>query len=439
MNTVKLIIALLFSVLTFGQDVAKKEKWTLEDCIQYAKEKNITIQSAALDQNSAEVNYSQSKSSRWPNLTGSASQSLSNGNTIDPITSDYVAQQIHSTSLGLNTSVTLFQGNQVNNQIKQNKFQVDQNSMYVKEAENNVVLSIVEAYMQALYSNDGVTIALKNLESSQKQMEVAKARFEAGSVAKKDYTDAVSQVATNKYSLIAAQNTYDLQLLTLKQLLELEPEDAFEIETTVNNLVVNELPDKIEVYTNALAQMPEIQASKLGIAISEKDLDIAKGTFLPTLTLSGSLGSGYTSTQNLGFADQLDLNFNQRVGLSLSIPIFNRNQSKSQVQNAKISIEKSKIEYRTVQKELYKKIETAWQNAKASLEQTEQAIAAKEAAQESYTLAQKKYELNALSTSDLVVAQNTLTNAEQNYFQAKYLSILYTQLLQFYQSNEIKL
>lgn len=439
MNTVKLIIALLFSVLMFGQDVAKKEKWTLEDCIQYAKEKNITIQSAALDQNSAEVNYSQSKSSRWPNLTGSASQSLSNGNTIDPITSDYVAQQIHSTSLGLNTSVTLFQGNQVNNQIKQNKFQVDQNSMYVKEAENNVVLSIVEAYMQALYSNDGVTIALKNLESSQKQMEVAKARFEAGSVAKKDYTDAVSQVATNKYSLIAAQNTYDLQLLTLKQLLELEPEDAFEIETTVNNLVVNELPDKIEVYTNALAQIPEIQASKLGIAISEKDLDIAKGTFLPTLTLSGSLGSGYTSTQNLGFADQLDLNFNQRVGLSLSIPIFNRNQSKSQVQNAKISIEKSKIEYRTVQKELYKKIETAWQNAKASLEQTEQAIAAKEAAQESYTLAQKKYELNALSTSDLVVAQNTLTNAEQNYFQAKYLSILYTQLLQFYQSNEIKL
>ncbi|AWM13451.1 TolC family protein [Flavobacterium sediminis] len=439
MNTVKLIIALLFSVLTFGQDVAKKEKWTLEDCIQYAKEKNITIQSAALDQNSAEVNYSQSKSSRWPNLTGSASQSLSNGNTIDPITSDYVAQQIHSTSLGLNTSVTLFQGNQVNNQIKQNKFQVDQNSMYVKEAENNVVLSIVEAYMQALYSNDGVTIALKNLESSQKQMDVAKARFEAGSVAKKDYTDAVSQVATNKYSLIAAQNTYDLQLLTLKQLLELEPEDAFEIETTINNLVVNELPDKIEVYTNALAQMPEIQASKLGIAISEKDLDIAKGTFLPTLTLSGSLGSGYTSTQNLGFADQLDLNFNQRVGLSLSIPIFNRNQSKSQVQNAKISIEKSKIEYRTVQKELYKKIETAWQNAKASLEQTEQAIAAKEAAQESYTLAQKKYELNALSTSDLVVAQNTLTNAEQNYFQAKYLSILYTQLLQFYQSNEIKL
>ena len=104
------VIALFFSVLAFGQNTEKKDKWTLNDCIQYAKEKNITIKSAELDKNTADVNYSQSKSSRWPNLTGSASQSLSNGNTIDPITSDYVAQQIHSTSLGLSSSMTLFQG-----------------------------------------------------------------------------------------------------------------------------------------------------------------------------------------------------------------------------------------------------------------------------------------------------------------------------------------
>ncbi|MGV7105910.1 TolC family protein [Flavobacterium sp. U410] len=440
MNTLKKILLLFFfSTIVQSQTTDKKNGWTLQDCIQYAKDKNLTIKTAELNQESATVNYTQSKFAKWPSLSASASQTLSNGNTIDPITSDYVAQQIHSTSLGVSTSMTLYQGSQLTNQIQQNKLQVDQNSLYVKEAENNVVLSVVEAYLQALYSKEGVNVAEMNLESSEKQLEVSKARFEAGTVAKKDYTDAISQVATNKYSLISAQNTYDLQLLTLKQLLELQPEDEFSIAEINNDLLVNRLPDKNEVYQMALGQMPEVEASKMGIDISEKDLSIAKGGFLPTLSLSGSLGSGYTSTQNLTFPDQLDFNFNQRVGLSLSIPIFSKYQNKAQVANAKISIEKSKIEYQTTQKELYKKIETAWQSAKASLEQVDQAVAAREAAKESFLLAQKKHELNALSTADLIVSQNTYTTAEQNYYQAKYLSILYTQLLQFYQTNEIKL
>lgn len=438
-NFKTILLLFFFSIVSFSQTLDKEKEWTLQDCIQYARETNLTIKTAELNLESAQVNYTQSKFAKWPSLSASASQSLSNGNTIDPITSDYVAQQIHSTSLGVNTSVTLFQGNQLNNQTKQNKLLVDQNSFYVQEAENNVILSIVEAYLQALYSNEGIKIAKMNLESSEKQLEVSKARFDAGTIAKKDYTDALSQVATNKYSLIAAQNSYDLQLLTLKQLLELQPEDEFSIAEISNDLLVNNLPDKNEVYSMALAQMPEVEASKMGVDISEKDLSIAKGGYLPTLSLTGSLGSGYTSTQDLTFPDQLDLNFNQRVGLTLSIPIFSKYQNKAQVANAKINIEKSKIEYQTTQKNLYKKIETAWQSAKASLEQVEQALAAKDAAKESYLLAQKKYELNALNTSDLIVSQNTYTAAEQNYYQAKYLSILYTQLLQFYQTNEIKL
>lgn len=135
----------------------------------------------------------------------------------------------------------------------------------------------------------------------------------------------------------------------------------------------------------------------------------------------------------------MNLNFNQRVGLSLSIPIFNRNQTKGQVQLAKINIEKADIESQTVRKELYSKIETSWQNATASVEQLEASKMASDAASESYKLAQKRYELNDLSTTDLIVSQNMFTNAQQNYIQAKYLNILYFQLLQFYQGNEIKL
>ncbi|MNX50054.1 Outer membrane efflux protein BepC precursor [compost metagenome] len=439
---INIAIGLFFiSLFSFAQEKDKEIKvWSLEDCIAYAKEKSITVQTTGLTLKAAEVNYEKSKALRLPDLTGSFSQSLSNGNTIDPITSVYVVQQVHSTSPGLSTSVTLFQGNQISNQIKQNKLLVEQNSLYVEEAKNSVALSITEAYLRALYNKEGISIAQNNVISSEKEVARAKARLDAGSIAMKDYTDAVSQAATNKYSLIDAKNSYAQQIIILKQLLELSPEDAFEIVTPeAENIIVGLIPDKMEVYNHALNNLPEIKASLINKSVSEKDLDIAKGGFLPTLSLSGSMGSGYTSTQDFDFLDQMSLNFNQRVGLSLSVPIFDRNQTKSQVQTAKINIQKAELESQTTRKELYKKVETSWQNATASEEQLAASKVARDAASESYKLAQKKYELNDLSTTDLVVSQNTYTNAQQNYIQAKYLNILYYQLLQFYQGNEIKL
>lgn len=436
------ILFLLLSVLAGAQqlDSNSGKVWSLEDCLTYATENNITVKSAQLSKQTSDVNYTQSKASRLPNLTGSTTQSFTNGQSIDPITSDYINQQINSTSVGLNTSMTLFQGNQITNEIKQNQLLIDQNSMYVEEAKNSVVLSVTEGYLRALYAKEGIEVAQKNLEASSRETETAKARYEAGSIAMQDYSDAISQEATNKYNLIEARNSYAQQIIALKQLLELSPMDEFEIVSPDTDTYQTPIiPNKYEVYSAALDYLPEYQAAKLGVNVSEKDLDIAKGGYLPTLSLSGSLGSGYTSSQDDNFSDQINHNFNQRVGLSLSIPIFNRLQTKSSVQKARIAIDQSKIQQRTVQKEIYQKVETAYQNATASQEQVMAADAARKAAEESYKLAQKKYDLGALNTTDLVVSQNTYTNAQINYLQAKYLNILYTQLLQFYQGNEIKI
>ena len=438
-----LILFLFFTLLGSAQvtDVNQSKKvWTLEDCISYAIENNITIKDAELSSVNSAVNLKASKSSRLPNLTGSASQSLSFGNSIDPITSDFVSQQINSTNLGVNTSVTLFQGNQINNQIRQDRLLADQSLFNLEESKNNIKLSILEAYLQALYNKESIVVAENNLLASEKEVQRAKSRLDAGSIAMKDYTDAVSQSATNKYNVISAKNNYEQQILTLKQLLELGPLDTLEIEEINDNTnLVNIVPDKIEVYRQALANLPEMNSSQLNILVNEKDLDIAKGAYLPTLSLTGSLGSGYTSINYTNFVDQLNVNFNQRVGLSLSIPIFNRNQTRAQVTRAKINIDKSKLQLASIEKEIFKKIETAWQNSVSAQEQLLVAESSRNAAKESYKLAQKTYELGALSTTDLVVSQNTYTNTEQNYIQAKYLSLLYYQLLQFYQGNDIKL
>ena len=438
-----ILASFLVAQISFAQEIetnSASKVWSLEDCISYAIENNITVKDASLNKSSSEVDYSKAKSARLPDLFGSASQGFSSGTTIDPITSDYVSDQIHNTNLGINSSMTLFKGNQLNNQIQQSKLLLEQSTLLEEEAKNSIVISILETYLQTLYSKEGITIAENNLTASEQEVLRAKSRLDAGSIALSDYTEAQSQAATNKFNVITAKNDYALNIITLKQLLELSPLENLEIKTIDENMdLINLELNKEAIYTNALEYLPEVEASKANIAINEKELDIAKGGYLPTLSLIGSLGSGYTSINDNTFGDQLDVNFNQKLGLSLSIPIFNRNQTKAAVQTATINIEKAQLQKQSIEKDVIKKVETAYQNAVSSQEQLVAAEASQDAAEQSYNLAQKKYELGALSTTDLVISQNTYTNAQQNYLQAKYLNILYHQLLQFYQGNDIKL
>ena len=424
---------------SFAQEASIKI-WSLQDCIDYAIEHNITLKEATLDKGIADVAYNKAKSSKLPNLFGSASQTFSNGNSIDRITSNFVSDQIHSTSLGLNSSMTLYQGNQINNDIKQRELILEQSSYTEEITKNNIIVNILEVYLQSLYSKESIDIAENNLTATEKEVLRSKARLDAGEIALTDYTEAQSQAATNKYQVIVAKNNYQQNIIILKQLLELPAVQNIEIESIPADMdLINLRLDKATIYNNALNNLPEIKANTLNIEINQKELDIAKGGYLPTVSLTGSLGSGYTSINDSSFSDQFDVNFNQRIGLSLNVPIFNRNETKSTINTATINIQKAEIQQQVSEKEIYKKIEIAYQNAISSQEQVIAADAAKKAAEQSFKLAQKKYELAALSTTDLVISQTTFMNAKQNYLQAKYLNILYHQLLQFYQGNEIKL
>lgn len=432
---------LIVANIVLGQDTTTLPKqWSLQDCLNYAIENNITISNTILDQENADVQYKQARFQRLPSLSANASQNFSNGNSIDPITSDYVSQQVHSTSMGLNTQVMLFQGNQINNQIKQRKLEVDLSSYNLEEAENNVILNVTEAYIQALYYKEGIKIASDNLALSEAQFKLAEAQYKAGMHTQKDFLDAQSLVASNKYNSVLAQNSFAQQLLVLKQLLELGPIAEFDIENAnTEKIDLPNIPNQFLIYEYALANLPEIKASIMNLDISKLDLSISKGGYWPTLSLSGSLGTGYTNTRDIDFSEQFNLNFNQRIGLNLSIPIFNKYNTKAKVQTAQINIERYELQLTTAQKQLYRIIENAWLNATSSQKQYLSAIDALAAAEASYLQAQKQYEVGALITIGLVQYQNAYLNAQQNLLQAKYMSILYYQLLQFYQGYEIKL
>lgn len=415
-------------------------KWDLTNCIDYALENNITVKQAALNKNSAEVALTRSEDQRYPDLNGGVSLGLTNGSSIDPITSDYVSKLISSSNFSLSSQATLYSGGQMLRQIDQNKLLVEQNDLYVEEAKNNITLSIVDAYLQALFIKENINVARNNLTTSTRQLEQAKARYEYGEIAAKDVAEVESQFASNQYSLVTAENAFAQQVLTLKQLLELDPGTPFSIDTTTTMLDEElAVPEMNEVYRTALASMPQIQASELEMDISNLDLVIANAGYKPTLTASARLYSGYTSTQDIDFFQQLDGNFNQSVGLTLNVPIFDKKQTASQVQNALIGIERAKLNQVSVTKELYRNIETAWQNASASIAETRSAKAVWDASKIAYDMAQQQYELGVVSATDLLVSQNSYINAEQQYLQTKYSGILYYSLLQFYLGNEIKI
>lgn len=431
------ILVLLLATTALQVIGQEKEFWSLADCIDHALKNNITVKDAELVMDNALITLKKSQWSRLPNLSGNATQNLSNGNSIDPITSDFVSQRIHSTSLGLSSQLTLYQGSKLSQQIKQNKQLVNQNALYVQEARNNIELSITQAYLQALYNKESMIVAENDLAISEQELENAETQFEAGAIPEKDVIDARSQVASGQYNVVNAKNNLTQQLLILKQLLELAPETVFQISDPEFEQVETVLiPSKMDVYNDALANRPEIRSSELNIDVSKRDVAIARSSYMPSLSLSGSLGTGYTNTRDLNFADQLNLNFNQRLGLSLSIPIFDKLSTHFSIQSAKISVERATLQYATAKKNLYKNIEVAWQNAVSAQDQLQAANAAQVAAKSSYELAQKQHELGSLSTFDLSVAQNTLTNAVQNQTQAKYLSILYGKLLEFYARSE---
>jgi outer membrane protein len=235
------------------------------------------------------------------------------------------------------------------------------------------------------------------------------------------------------------QNNYRQQLISLKQLLELNPEDSFDIAATKLTTEQFAIPELKKVYSYASENLPEIKSAGIQTSIKELELSKAKSGYLPTLSLNAGLNSGYTNTQPYNFLNQFDGNFYQSVGLSLSIPIFSKYQNKAKVENAKIEIESSKLSVQSANKQLYLKIESAWQNAISSQSQMEAAIALKNSSKLAYDMSLKKSELGALSSTDLLVSKNTYLNAEQTYLQAKLSLALYYQLLQFYQGNQIQI
>jgi len=429
----KILFVSLLSVPMWGQ----QKIWSLADCIRYAVDNNITVKKTQLGQQTAAINLDQAKNNRLPSVSANISANANHGSVINQITNNRVNQTTLTNSMGVNASMPLYEGNKLNLQIERATLALEQNDLYVKEAQNNITLSVLEAYLQVLYQYENIAVAKNTVLSSEEQLTQAQQKYENGAIAKIDLIEIETQHANNQYNVVLAKNQYETQLLTLKQLLELPPGTEFGVEIIRKEEVSAPIANKEEVYRQALELLPTAKIYDKQKELAQKDIQIAKAGYLPSLSLSGGVNTGYSDRDIEKYAAQLKNNFGQTIGLSLNIPIFTRFQNKNNVALAQLSVSQAELDRKQAEKELYTKIETAWHNATTRQAQEEASKKARDNAKLAYELAQKKHQFGNLTNTELLVSMNTYLNAEQTYLQNKYMVLLYQQLLNFYQGKEI--
>ncbi len=415
----------------------KPKEWDLRSCINYALENNIQIKMQQQSVEIGKVDFEQSKAEKLPNLNGGIGQSFTN----QMAASGSNQEQSYTGNYSLKSEMVLYNGNKLNNTISQNELLVKAGELTVKQAENNMELTITAAYLKILYAKESVVNAENTLISSETQNNRAKILFESGYIAESNYAQVQSQYSKDKYALVLANNALDLLKLQLKQLLQLGINDTLVIQFPVldDKQVLKALPVKQEVFNTALNTMPEVENSKVNMDVAAIDLDIAKAGLLPSLSLSASLATGHSSLASENYATQLGNNFYQNAGLSLNIPIFNKKQVKSTISKAQIGIETAKLSYAETQTNLLTEVETAYLDAVSAQSRFQAAAEQLKFTLVSYSLIEEQFNLGMKNTVELLTEKTNYLTAQQEYLQAKYAAILNYKILDFYQNKQIEL
>lgn len=437
----------LFAASTplFAQE---QKAWTLNDCLEYALEKNIQLQQNVLTMQETEIDVKKAKAELFPNLSFSTGHNLinrpyqENSNTVsgtEIISSDN--KNTYNGNYSLNAQWTLWNGGKRLNNIKQQKTNLQIAELSIAETKNMLQEEIAKLFIQILYADESVTINKNTLEVSEATYARGKELFAEGSISKADLAQLEAQISNDKYQVVSAESSLRNYKLQLKQLLELEgTEEMNLILPEINEeQVIRLLPAQEDVYQTALNIRPEIQSSKYSIENAKLNIASAKSGYMPTLSLSASTSSTTNSASVNNWAQQMKYGWNNMIGLSLSIPIFDNRQNKSNVQKARIQYSNSQLDFINKQKELYSTIQSLWLDALNAQQQYLAANDKLKSCATSFDMVNEQFTLGMKNTVELLTEKNNLLSAQQQQVQAKYMAILNRTLLNFYAGQEIEL
>ena len=463
-------LSLFWLQLTIGQTT-----WTLQKCIEYAFQNNITIKQADINKMIAQNNYLQSKLNLLPSISGDASLNFNFGNSINPTTYEFSNTATNSNSYNLNASITLFSGLQQINNIKQTLYDAKAAEENTKNTQNNIALTISQYYLQILQNNELLEVAKKQLEQSKQQLSKTEAQISSGSVPAGNRYQSEAQIANDELRIVNAQNALDISKLLLKLILQLNPEQNFEIEipTLATEFAFDESVTAERIYSYAASQQPIVKSAEYRLRSSLRSYSITKGAFSPTVSAYASLRTNYFNQQKtytqgsniiytpIGFtenslekvlqpsydiittktpyANQLKQNLAEGVGLSLNVPIFNKWNRVTNLNNAKLNVLNAELNLESSKNQLKQDIYQAYanyQSAKKSYEANQKNLLSLE---KTYEFSKERFNVGALSQIDLSVIQNNLAVAKSEFTRSKYDFLFKIKILEFYQGKTIQL
>ena len=451
-----LFLTMAILMLTGGHLFSQEKTWSLEECITYAIDNNISIKQQVIQTEYQQNALDQSKLNLLPTVNGQASHNYSFNRTLDQTTYQYVNQNGQTEQFYLGGSLNLFNGLQNYNTIRKNKYQLMASEFDLQSIKDNISLSIALSYLQILLNNELVSATSGQLQITKDQIEKTRKMFEAGSVAKGSLLQIESQAASEELQLVNVENQRDISYLTLTQMLELKSPEGFKIvipsiNVDTNSIISGNIED---IFTQSQGLRPEIKSAEMNLSASDQELKIARGGRSPRLSMSPSVSTMYSNIRkkvlsidpitgpvygDYPFSEQFSDNKNYGLGFSLNIPILNGWQVNKNIANSKLSIENNRYTLEAQKKQLYKNIQQAYADAVAALKKFSASMKAVAYSEESFRYMQQKFDLNMVTPVDYNTAKTDLLKAQSDMAQAKYEYIFKTKVLDFYKGLPLNL
>lgn len=475
-TTMKKSLFIFLSFLLFGAAFSQTAGWTLQQCIDQALKNNISIKQSEVSMQISEVNATQAKANILPSLNAGANHTYNIGKNIDRYTNTFANSTVLSQNFYLSSQITLWSGMSQYNNIRQTQYNYLASKENLEQLKNDVSLNVATYFLQVLYNDELMKVAQFQVKISKEQLERTEKMAEAGTVAKSSVFDIKAQLANDEYTFVSAQNSYNIALLNLKQLLYLDSMNSFAIQRPDLDVVSADLMSmKVsDIYQTSLKTQHKIKSAEYSMLSYEKGLAIARGRISPTINFNASIGTGYSGlskeivstsyngsleqtpyitsggqfvyqpgfdivTRNTPFADQFKNNVNKSVGFSLSVPLFNGLSTYSSIKNAKLQMLNSKYNYDLTKQQLYKTIAQAYADAQASLNKYTAAKSAYDAANTAFMYTEQKYNVGAINAFDYSTAKNRLLKSQADVLNGKFDYIFKLKVLDYYQGKPLTL
>ena len=421
--------------------VQAQTAWDLRKCIEHALTHNLSIKQkeASRDQSAVELNTAQWK--RLPNLNGNIGQSFNYGRAIQA-DNTYGNRNTRNTNFTIGTSIPLFTGMQIPNNIVLSRLDLKAAIEDLNKAKEDISIQVTSYYLQALFNEELVKVAQNQVSLSKDQFERKVAFFKTGKASESEVYEAQSRLAQDEYSLVQAQNNHHLSLLDLSQLLELPSPENFQIVDPEVEAFSVELSSPDEVYSLAVQNKPAIKAAQYRLEGATKSIRIAQSGWYPQLTFGAGIGTNYysiTGIENPGCGNQWRENMNKYLQFSLSIPLFNRFETRNRVKSARIQRNALAWQLEETKKNLYKEIQQAYYNALAAESQFQSSEVASKAAENSFKLMSEKYANGKANATEYNEMRANWMKALSEQLQARYDYLFRSKILEFYKGVQLDL